>query len=161
MVGLGRQEEGIAQLRAGLAAKNATGARVLDSQWLGLIAEAHVQAGQLDDARDALDQAAETVAATGESHYQAELYRLRGALLLSGGETAEAASWLRRAIDTARSQQAKSLELRAATGLARLWCDQGRRAEARELLAPIHGWFTEGLDTPDPKEAKALVDELG
>ncbi len=76
------------------------------------------------------------------------------------GENAEAASWLRRAIDTAQTQQAKSLELRAATSLARLWANQGRRVEAYELLAPIHGWFTEGLDTPDLKDARMLLDGL-
>ena len=73
---------------------------------------------------------------------------------------AEAASWFRRAIDTARSQQAKSLELRAATSLARLWAEQGKRAEARDLLAPVYGWFTEGFDTADLKDAKALLDAL-
>jgi predicted ATPase len=88
------------------------------------------------------------------------VYRLRGAVLAETGEAAEGASWLRRAIDTARSQQAKSLELRAATSLARLWSEQGRRAEAYDLVAPIYGWFTEGFDTADLKEARALLDEL-
>ena len=73
---------------------------------------------------------------------------------------AEAETWLRRALDVARSQQAKSLELRAATSFARLWRDQGKRAEARDLLAPVYGWFTEGFDTPDLKEAKALLGQL-
>ena len=108
----------------------------------------------------ALDRAAETAAATGECHYQAELHRLRGAVLAKTGDAAEAASWFQRAIDTARSQQAKSLELRAATSLARLWRDQGKRAEAHDLLAPVYGWFTEGFDTADLKDAKALLDEL-
>ena len=118
------------------------------------------RAGQFDDALAALDRAAETAAATGECHYQAELYRLRGIVLAETGEHAEAASWFQRAIDTARSQQAKSLELRAATSLARLWRDQGKRAEAHDLLAPVYGWFTEGFDTADLKDAKALLDEL-
>jgi predicted ATPase len=78
MVGLGQQAEGIAQLRTGLAAWNGTGARVLDTQWLGFIAQAHLQAGQFDEALTALDRAEESAAATGECHYQAELYRLRG-----------------------------------------------------------------------------------
>ena len=160
LVGLGQQAEGIAQLRTGLAAWNGTGARLLDTQWLGFIAEAHLQAGQFDDALTALDRAAETAAATGECHYQAELYRLRGVVLAETGDDAEAASWFQRAIDTARSQQAKSLELRAATSLARLWREQGKRAEARDLLAPVYGWFTEGFDTADLKDAKALLDEL-
>ena len=136
------------------------GAHLLDTQWLGFIAEAHIRAGQFDDALSALDRAAETAAATGECHYQAELHRLRGVVLAETGDAAEAASWLQRAIDTARSQEAKSLELRAATSLARLWGAQGRRAEANDLLAPIFGWFTEGFDTADLKDAKALLDEL-
>jgi predicted ATPase len=76
------------------------------------------------------------------------------------GDSGEAASWLQRAIDTARSQQAKSLELRAATSRARVWADAGQRQKAHDLLAPVYGWFTEGLDTPDLKEARALLDAL-
>jgi predicted ATPase len=160
LVGLGQQAEGIGQLRSGLADWNATGCRLWDTQWLGFTAEAYAQAGQFDEALTALDQAADTATATGECHYQAELYRLRGTLLAAAGQEAEAEVWLRRAVDTARSQQAKSLELRAATGLARLWANQGKRVEARDLLAPVCGWFTEGFATPDLKEAKALLAEL-
>jgi predicted ATPase len=160
LVGQGQQAEGMAQLRTGLAGWNATGCRLWDTQWLAFTAEAHARASQFDQAFSALDQAAETAAATGERHYQAELYRLRGALLAAAGEDAQAAAWLHRAIDTARSQQAKCRELRAATGLARLWANQGKRVEARDLLAPVYGWFTEGFATPDLKEAKALLAEL-
>jgi predicted ATPase len=135
------------------------GAHLLDTQWLGFLAEAHLQAPELDEARAALDRAIETAAATGECYYQAELYRLRGVVVAKTGEAAEAGVWLQRAIDTARSQQAKSLELRAVTSLARLWTDQGRRAEAGNLLAPVHDGFTEGFATPDLKEAGALLDE--
>ncbi|HSA80035.1 MAG TPA: adenylate/guanylate cyclase domain-containing protein [Geminicoccaceae bacterium] len=159
-VGLGQPAEGIVELRAGLVAWNAKGSRFLDTQWLGLIADAQVQAGQFDDALATLDQAAETAAATGECHYQAELYRLRGAALAGTGKDPEAASWFQKAIDTARGQQAKSLELRAAASLARLWAEQGKRAQAHGLLAPVYGWFTEGFDTQDLKDAKGLLDEL-
>jgi predicted ATPase len=152
--------EGIAQLRAGLAGWNGVGARLMETQWLGFIAEACARAGQFDDTLTALDRAAETAAATGECHYQAELYRLRGVVLAETGQQAEAASWLQRAIDTAGSQQAKSLELRAATSLARLWAEQGERQRAHDLLSPVYGWFTEGFDTADLKDAKALLDEL-
>jgi predicted ATPase len=107
----------------------------------------------------ALDRAAEIGAATGDCHYQAELYRLRGVVLAEAGENTGAVSWFHRAIDTARSQQAKSLELRAATSLARLWAAQGKRAEARHLIAPIYGWFTEGFGTADLKDARALLGE--
>jgi predicted ATPase len=124
------------------------------------VRKALLRAGQFDDWLAALDRAAETAAETGESHYQAELFRLRGAVLAATGADAEAATWLQRAIDTARSQEAKSLELRTATSLARLWRDQEKRAEARDLLAPVYGWFTEGFDTADLKDAKALLDQL-
>jgi predicted ATPase len=107
-----------------------------------------------------MDRAAEIAVATGESHYQAELHRLRGTILAETGDAAAAASWFQRAIDTARSQEAKSLELRAATSLARLWAHQGKRAEARDLLAPVYGWLTEGFETADLKDAKALLDAL-
>ena len=81
--------------------------------------------------------------------------------MASTGDAAEAASWLQRAIDTAQSQHAKSLELRAATSLARLWRDQGKSAEAHDLLAPVYRWFTEGFDTADLKDARAILDKLG
>jgi predicted ATPase len=160
LVGLGQRAEGIAQLRTGLADWNGVGARLMETQWLGLIAEAHVEARRFDDARTALDRATEIAAATGECYYQAELYRLRGVVLAQTGEEAEAASWLQRSIDIARDQQARSLELRAATSLARLWAEQGRRIEAGDLLASVYGWFTEGFDTLDLKEAEALLEEL-
>ena len=160
LVGLGQQAEGIAQLRTGLTAWNRIGANLQNTQWLGFLAEAHVRAGQLEHALTELDRASKIVTQAGECHYQAELYRLRGAVLAATGEAGEGAAWLQRAIDVARSQQAKSLELRAATSLARLWRDQGRRSEAHDLLAPIYAWFTEGFDTADLKDARALLDEL-
>jgi adenylate cyclase len=105
LVGLGQQAEGIAQLRTGLAAWNGVGAHLLDTLWLGFTAEAYVQSGQFDYALTALDRAAEIGAASGDCHYQAELYRLRGAVLAETGNAAEAASWFQQAIDMARSQQ--------------------------------------------------------
>jgi predicted ATPase len=133
---------------------------VLDTQWLGFIAEAHLRAGEFDAALTTLDRAAEICGATAACHYQAELYRLRGLVLAQTGDAAEAASWLQQAINTARNQQAKSLELRAATSLARLWAEQGKRHQAHDLLSPVYGWFTEGFDTADLKDAKALLDQL-
>jgi predicted ATPase len=98
-----------------------------------------------------------------ERWWEAEIYRLRGVLLLRQPETppAEAEVWLQRALDVARRQEAKSLELRAAMSLSRLWQQQGKRAEAYALLAPVYHWFTEGFDTADLQEAKALLEELG
>ena len=102
---------------------------------------------------------------TGSADYEAELYRLKGELLLAAGQSKatgqEAEACFQQALDIARRQQAKSLELRAAMSLSRLWQQQGKRAEARELLAPIYGWFTEGFDTADLQEAKALLEDLG
>ena len=98
-----------------------------------------------------------------ERYWEAEISRLRGVVLLRqpGTPQAEAETWLQRALDVARRQEAKSLELRAAMSLRRLWQQQGKRAEACALLAPIYGWFTEGFDTADLQEAKALLEELG
>ena len=133
---------------------------MLGAQWFGFLADAHLRADQFEQALTALDHAADAATATGECNYQAELSRLRGTVLAEIGEAGEAACYLQRAIDIARRQQAKSLELRAATSLARLWREQGKRAEARDLLAPVYGWFSEGFDTLDLKDAKALLDEL-
>jgi predicted ATPase len=160
LVGLGQPPDGIAQLRAGMAAWNGAGARLLNTQRRGFIAEAHLRAGQCGDALLALDRAAENAAATGECHYQAELHRLKGVVLAETGEHGGAASCFRQAINTARSQQARSLELRAATNLARLWAEHGEQRKAHDLLAPVYGWFTEGFGTADLKDAKALLDEL-
>jgi predicted ATPase len=156
LVGLGQQLEGLAQLRTGLSASNDIGAHLLDSMWLGFIAEAHLRAHEFEYALATLDRAAEASGTTGACHFQAELYRLRGTALVGIGDAVEATARFQQAIDTARSQHAKSLELRAATGLARLWAKQGRHTEAHDLLAPVYSWFTEGFDTPDLKDARAL-----
>jgi predicted ATPase len=102
----------------------------------------------------------EIASATGEHGWDAELHRTNGIVLLVGNQLDEAQASLQQAVRIAQAQQAKSLELRAARDLARLWGEQGRRAEARDLLASLYGWFTEGFDTADLKEAKALLDEL-
>ena len=109
-----------------------------------------------------LAEALTLVDTTGERWYEPELYRLKGELLLqqSSDNQAEAETCFHQALDIARNQQAKSFELRAATSLARLWQQQGKRQEAHDLLAPVYNWFTEGFDTADLKDAKALLDEL-
>ena len=158
----GRVEEGIAVMRRGLADYRATGAETWSPYFLGLLAEAHGRGGQaaagLRLAADALDR----VERTGVRWIEAELHRLRGELLLTVPEAdqPEVETCFVRALTVAREQGARLWELRAATSLARLWRDQGRRAEAHDLLAPIHDWFTEGFDTPDLQDAKALLDEL-
>jgi predicted ATPase len=117
-------------------------------------------AGQVEEAVDLLDDAQGIAERTGERWLTAELYRHRGQLLLRQGHTAAAEELYRKALSIARDQEAKLWESRAAVSLARLRRDQGRHAEGRDILSPVYGWFTEGFDTPDLKEAKALLDEL-
>ncbi len=159
LVEQGRCEEGIAGLRAGIDAYRATGANLERSHWLALLAETCGKMGRIDAAQAVLRDALAEVQLTGICYHEAELHRLEGELSLARDDQRSEACF-RRAIEISRAQQAKSLELRAALSLARLWQRQGRRAAARDLLAPVYGWFTEGFDTADLQEAKALLDEL-
>jgi predicted ATPase len=162
LVGQGQCEDGIAQLREGLVAYRATGADLECSHWLALLAEAYRDIDQPEEGLCLVAEALDHVAQTGIVYYEPELHRLEGELGLrrdqADAQKAEACFHL--AVEIARSQRAKSWELRAATSLARLWGERGRRAEARDLLAPVYGWFTEGFDTQDLKAAKALLDAL-
>ena len=162
LVQQGQGEEGIAQLREGLVAYRATGAELESSHWLGLLAEACRDTGQTEEGLRAIAEAFEHVTRTGIVYYEPELRRLEGELRLrqDPADVEKAEACFRRAVEIARRQHAKSWELRAATNLARLWRDQGKRAEAHSLVAPVYGWFTEGFDTLDLKEAKALLEEL-
>ncbi len=158
----GQGEAGMAQVRQGLAAWRATGAALTVPYLCTLLAEVCDHLGYPEDGLQALAEAHTLVEQQEERWWEAEVCRLRGVLLLRqpGTPPAEAEAWLQRALDVACRQEAKSLELRAAMSLARLWQQQGKRAEAHELLAPVYGWFTEGFDTADLQEAKALLDEL-
>ena len=158
----GHGTEGIAQIHQGLATFRASGATRDRPEHLALLAEASAQVGQTAEGLEALAEALTTVATSGVPWWEAELHRLRGALLLqrSVAQPVEAEACFQQALAVACQQQAKSLELRAAMSLSRLWRQQGKRAEARELLAPIYSWFTEGFDTLDLQEAKALLEEL-
>ena len=127
---------------------------------LTLLAQALAALGRYGQGLAALHGASALVEETGERYVEAEIHRLEGHLLLAENGSAEAEPCCVKALEAARAQEARSLELRAACDLARLWAEQGRRSEARGLLAPIYGWFNEGFDTPDLKEAKALLDEL-
>jgi predicted ATPase len=155
-------QEGIEQIRQGMIAWRATGAEILRPYWLALLAEAHGTIGEPEAGLTALAEALTHTDTTGERWYEAELYRLKGELLLqqNSDNQAEVETCFHKAIAIAQSQQAKSWELRAAMSLARLWQQQGKRQEAYALLAPIYGWFTEGFDTTDLKDAKALLDAL-
>jgi predicted ATPase len=152
--------EGISLLRGGLAASRATGAEAYMPHHIALLARACGVARQIEEALALFDDALRLVERTGERWFAAELNRQKGRLLLRQGHTEAAEELYRKALSIAREQEAKLWELRAAASLARLRRDQGRRAEARDLLAPIYGWFTEGFGTPDLKEAKALLDTL-
>jgi predicted ATPase/class 3 adenylate cyclase len=158
----GEVEVGITHLHQGLAAYQETGGAVWRPLYLSMLAEAYSQGGQSAAALRILDEALALVNATGERVYEAELHRLKGELLLQGSSenSPEAETCFHHAIAIAQKQSAKSWELRAATSLARLWQQQGKRKEAYDLLAPVYGWFTEGFDTADLKDAKALLDEL-
>ena len=158
----GRAEDGIAVIRRGLADYRATGAELFSPYFLALLADAHGRAGQAAAGLRLLADALDRVARGGPRWIEPELHRLKGELLLAlpEADTTEAEACFRRAIAIAREHSARMLELRTATSLARLWRDNGRTGEARELLAPVYDWFTEGFDTPDLKEAGALLNEL-
>jgi predicted ATPase len=158
----GQGEVGLAELRQGLAAVVATGAEVWRSLSLILLAEAAGHVGQVAEGLRLLAEALVALEASGQSDMLAETYRLQGELLLrqTVPDTTQAEACFQQALAIARRQQTKSWELRAATSLARLYQRQSKRAEAHELLAPVYGWFTEGFDTADLQEAKALLDAL-
>jgi class 3 adenylate cyclase/predicted ATPase len=158
----GEAEEGLRQFREALEARRATRVTHRQPYYLALLAEALGSAGQPEPAIDAVTEAVELTNSTEDRRWEALVHRVRGDLLLTAQprNEADAEAALRRAIDVARGQEAKSLELRAATSLARLLAAQGDRRGARDLLAPVYGWFTEGFDTADVKDAKALLDAL-
>jgi predicted ATPase len=158
----GQGEAGLAQLRQGIAAYRATGGALFVPFWCTVLAEVCDHLGHPEEGLQALAEAHTLVEQHEERWWEAEICRLRGVLLLRqpGTPPAEAEAWLRRALDVTRRQEAKSLELRAAMSLARLWQQQGKRTEAYELFAPIYGWFTEGFDTADLQEAEALLAAL-
>jgi predicted ATPase len=158
----GQCEEGIAGIRQGIDAYCATGANLENSHWLVLLAEACGKAGRIDEALGVLRDALAEIERGGIRYHEVELNRVEGELLLSieGTNEGRAEASFRKALDIARTQQAKSWELRATTSLARLLVRQGKREAARSLLAPVYNWFTEGFDTADLRDAKALLDEL-
>jgi predicted ATPase len=157
----GGASEGVALMRGELARLRANGDEDFLPRSLLLLAEAHREVGQTALASGLVDEALARVERTDERLFEAELHRLKGELMLLNPDADQAEACLRQAIGIARAQEAKLWELRAATSLARLWAEQGRRADAHDLLAPVYGWFTEGFDTPDLKDAKALLDKLG
>jgi predicted ATPase len=175
----GKGEEGIAQMRQGLSAWHDTGTELFRPFWLARLAEAYGKVGRAEEGLKVLAEVLTTVSKTGERFYEAELYRLKGELTLlaqssvqrlaSSVQTpqstfrnlqSEAEACFHKAIEIARHQGAKSLELRAVMSLSCLWQQQGKKKQARQMLAKSYGWFTEGFDTADLKEAKAQLEEL-
>ncbi len=159
---LGRSEEGIARMNRGLEEWQATGSGFFVPLFLALLAEGYQKCGKIEEALDTLSNAFDVVEHGGENMWTSELLRLRAMCLLSlsSSNAPEAEAAFRDAMEVAKRQNARSLELRAATSLARLWRTQGRTTEARDLVAPVYGWFTEGFDTADLTDAKTLLDEL-
>ena len=158
----GKASDAVQMINSGTAAWRSTGSTVWTPLHLLSLAQAHAQLGQLDHAGRAIMDAMTAVEASKEKWCEAEIHRVAGetALMSSEPDTSKAQSYFERALSVARQQQAKSWELRAAMSMARLWRDQGKPQQARELLAPVYGWFTEGFDTRDLKEAKALLGTL-
>jgi predicted ATPase len=171
----GQEQEGIAQIGQGMAIWQSMGGEEIRSFFLALLAEAYGEQGQTESGLTVLNEALARVSQTGERFNEAELHRLKGELTLQQARqkakgkrqkakmtkaNTEAEACFRNAIEVAQKQQAKSLELRAAMSLARLWQSQGKTTEAHELLAPVYHWFTEGFDTKDLQEAKVLIEEL-
>jgi len=158
----GQGEAGLAQVRQGIAAVRTTGGALFDPYYSALLAEVCDHLGHPEEGLQALDEARALVEQHEERWWEAEISRLQGVLLLrqAGTPQAEAEAWLHRALDVARRQEAKALELRAAMSLSRLWQQQGKGVEAHALLAPVYRWFTEGFDTADLQEAKTLLAAL-
>jgi class 3 adenylate cyclase/predicted ATPase len=158
----GKASEAVQMMTSGITGFRSTGATVWDPFYLSYLARAHAELGQFDDAWRCVGEAMTAAETTKERWFEAEIQRIAGEIALKSPvpDAAKAETYFERALAVARQQQAKSWELRAAMSMARLWRDQGKRHEARDLLAPVCGWFTEGFDTLDLKEAKTLLDEL-
>jgi predicted ATPase len=157
----GKASDAVQMISAGITASRATGTTSIIPSHLSYLARAHAELGQFDDAWRCIREAMTAMERTKETWFEAEVNRVAGEIALKSPEpdAPKAEEYFDRALTVARQQQAKSWELRAAMSMARLWRDQGKPQQARELLAPVYGWFTEGFDTLDLKEAKALLDE--
>jgi predicted ATPase len=158
----GKTSNAVEMIAAGIGALRSTGTAAWMPSWLSSLGKVYADLGQFDNARRCVGEAITAVEASKERWWEAEVDRLAGEIALQSPEPdkARAETYFQRSLAGAHEQQAKSCELRAAMSMARLWRDQGKRNEARDLLAPVYGWFTEGFDTLDLKEAKALLDDL-
>ena len=159
---LGEVDTGVMQMRDGIATRETGGMLFQQPYFLSMLADVYIRTGSSTEALPLLTEALAIIPRTEERWFEAEVYHLRGEALLESPERdeADAEVHFRRAIAVADAQGVNFWKLRAATSLARHWRDQGKYAEARDLLAPVYGWFSEGFDTPDLKEAKTLLEEL-
>jgi predicted ATPase len=159
---LGNASDAVQKVASAINAYRSMGSTLYLPEYLSYLANAHAQASQVDDAWRCIGEAMAAMEASGEIWFEAEVNRIAGEIALKSPDPdlAKAEEYFERALAVARQQQAKSWELRAAMSMARLWRDQSKRDEAREFLAPVYGWFIEGFDTLDLKEAKSLLDEL-
>jgi predicted ATPase len=158
----GRPTEALQVIASAISRFRSTGATMYLPWYLSILARVHAELGQIDNARSCVDEAMTLIETAKERVWEAEVHRVAGEIALKElrPDMTNAQLYFERALATARRQQAKSWELRASMSLARLWRDQGKPQQARELLAPVYGWFTEGFDTRDLKEAKALLESL-
>jgi predicted ATPase len=158
----GKASDAVRAITWGITSLRSTGASLYEPVYLAYLAMAYAELGQPDDARRCIDDATDKVERSKEKWCEAEVHRIVGEIALKSRapDTEKAEKHFGCALGVARQQQAKSWELRAAMSMARLWRDQGKPQQAHDLLAPVYGWFTEGFDTCDLKEAKALLDEL-
>src|SRR5262249_15842288 len=158
----GNAADAVRAITSAVASLRSTGATLYEPHYLSLLALAHAELDQPDDARRCIEDAIDKMESSKERWCEADVHRIAGEIALKSPapDTGRAEKYFDRALVVARQQQARSWELRAAMGMARLWRDQGKSQQARELLAPVYGWFTEGFDTLDLKDAKALLDEL-
>jgi predicted ATPase len=156
----GKAAEAVQMITTGIAAWRSTGSTVWMPLYLSYLARAYAELGQFEYAWRWIDEAMTAAETTKERWHEADVHRLAGEIALLSPEPDAAKAYFERALSVARAQQAKSCELRAAMSMARMWRDQGKHQQARDLLAPVYGWFTEGFDTLDLKEAKTLLHEL-
>ena len=158
----GRASSAIQMINSGIAAARSTGATQWIPSYLSHLGRAYSELRQFDESWRCIDEAIAAVETTKESWFEADVHRTAGEIMLMSHEpdVTKAERHFERALAVARSQQAKSWELRAAMSMARLWRDQGKRQQAHDLLAPVYGWFTEGFDTLDLRDAKALLEQL-
>jgi predicted ATPase len=159
---IGNPASAVRMIHAGIFALRSTGATLGTPTQLSQLALAHAQLGQLGEARRCVGEAVAAMQETKEAWFAADIHRIAGEIALTSTQpdADEAQAQFNQALTIARAQQAKSWELRAAMSMARLWRDQGKRQQAYDLLAPVYGWFTEGFNTLDLKQAKSLLDEL-